>query len=43
MYVRKYSRGGSLFTTGRHNSLREALTEAHKTLDRMDLKSKAGH
>jgi hypothetical protein len=38
-YVRKYSRG-SLFTTDRHNSLREALTEAHKTLDRMGLKPK---
>ena len=38
-YVRQYSRG-SLFKTGRHHSLRDALLEAHKTLDRMGLKEK---
>jgi hypothetical protein len=38
-YVRQYSRG-SLFRTGRHDSLREALVEAYKILDRMGLKPK---
>jgi hypothetical protein len=31
-----------LFRTSRHHSLREALTEAHKILDRMGLKPKEG-
>jgi hypothetical protein len=38
-YVRQYSRG-SLFRTGRHYSLREALVETYKILDRMGLKPK---
>jgi hypothetical protein len=38
-FVRQYSRG-QLFRTSRHHSLRGALLEAHKTLDRMGLKTK---
>jgi hypothetical protein len=40
-FVRQYSKG-VLFRTGRCHSLREALMEAHKRLDRMGLKSKEG-
>ena len=38
-YVRQYSHG-TLFRTERHRSLRDALIEAHKTLDRMGLKTR---
>jgi hypothetical protein len=38
-FVRQYSRG-TLFRTSRHHSLRGALIEAHKILDRMGLKPK---
>jgi len=42
-YVAKYSRG-TLFRTSRHHSLRDALLEAHKMLDRTGLKPKGeGH
>ena len=34
----KWCSSGTLFRTNRYHSLREALLEAHKTLDRMGLK-----
>jgi len=36
-FVSKYSRG-NLFATERHHSLREALVQAHRTLDHLGLK-----
>jgi len=36
-FVRQYSHGQVLFRTARYHSLREALIEAHKILDRMGL------
>ena len=38
-YVRQYSRGQVLLRTQRYHTLRNALEEAHKILDRLGLKS----